>query len=1430
MTTETRYADLLGNIPRGVFYDPNGFIIPHRSGPTQLRLITNSPNSVYKILINTVDGGQVTTDVNGNAIFSITLPKGEVVLELQRQNSTDKIISYLTVRDSATILAAIAEQIENIDDSIDSTLNSFYLERAESNDIDLAHGLVLQYPNEAAAELEAYREMLQIVRQGERQFGGRLSGKFAAVAALTQVNPLILNRAVDGPRWILGYDELPNGDFSQATKFPTGTLPTINASGQFITLKSVNDFINAGSGSLTYRWTFKRLLWEPPGGLSNVLLADANLNESTPILSDGEYVAQTGQTIAILTSLNIGSIITPSRGEFDHIYFEFNDRGTVAVNLSLGYTLPIEDKIRGYLQAHPNYREVRALNSPMSGNLADDLFVISISDGTPIGTGTIEHVSGNDYRYQAPGDSWGSAVTVIPGQTAILKSNNTDYYVTVLVAYTLISSPSDTDTIGIVRRYGVNDVFLFADNISLLGNRLAPDGGGGKVVLHDGPANYSSFPVQAAHRGMWDIPKVTTVINTDVEVGDDTIIVPIDSGARFSKSDDELQLPFEAIVGYGYRSFTTASFGVANSSSSGKEADILISGITNPDYFTPGEGGDAHVVVDYRSTSVNFTQPAGPLAGIIQVNSIIGASISPGTANIEVRPLFGPFMEGRWASPGVGFGSWRTLTTAVPGLDLTDAGGNKANVDLLATVGGLTVDTITLTTFVDDRNSGIHKILNKQSVNSFRVSYGGLGCMQSPILGVSIIKIDHRTIDSTGANPSQNGELEFDGTQLRWHEPNDSFGSWVNILAGGYFRVYSNNGKWIDVLVDAGSLPGPTPPELLFVGKFNDSPASVLVPPSTVRVWSFGERVKVTGVTPAGGLETWQLEEPFKASHDAGMTVYRADNLLPLEVESTENFGNLTVDADVSEDPGANGTDTVQIEGSVLPDGWLDTSTGGINFLTTTNSLINKAALYVTGSGEPSIVRSIPFESKDIGLAYTFKVWVRSDAPDSTAIQFRLGFNFGSGFIDSGILTVDDPDLTMRSPALLEFTQALPPSATEFTVRLKRLSGTDYDFFIERAVVVDRYTALFLGNNTIPRSLGRSNFGSLLYVWSPDELTSEETNLLGLGSPSTGIIAEIHNAHEQVDSFDVTDILSSSVVNVRGAMDDAEWNLATLTNMEVVSRTPERFSYVKPTVVSERTDTLQILSVVPPYTAALSIDSDQDKNKCVLFEDGVPVPDDQWQFNSSTEIEIVSGYNSSAIYTFTYGVLVQLETAPIDLQLPFNNNNDTWFVDYLVWNRHESEILSVNRSVSIVFDTAYEAVLPKRSDGDKFQSSLIEDTGTTSRTVPQIGWRYLDSNTIKLNSAQFNPDAIYSFQYNQQIVDPQRVVDVAAEIRSAPSVFSLGSAAYRSTSINGLVDGSLRYHQIRITLSGIVDLRDTRVHSAVIKGLRLNSTPLPPGL
>jgi hypothetical protein len=1346
MTTETRYLDILNAIVGGPYYDPQGNILPFRSGLTTLQLLTEFPNTQFLITINGVQSGIIITDANGNATFGIQLPLGELLLEFQRENSTDTIRSYFTVRETAVWHAALAEQFELIDDSIDSTLNSFYLAQAGSVDIELAHGVLLRYSNEAQAELEAYREILQLVRQSTRQFTGRLSGKFGIVSALTQINPIILNRTKSGPRWILDYDQLFD-DLQSSSRFLSSPLTNINASGQFVTLVSVDDYINIGSGTLIFHKNLSAFIWTPP--IAATLNIDSTLRYETNFPAvDAQITVPAGRARAFIDS----QFISPIAGGFvqtenEHLYIELDDVGTILdINLFLNGdlynsgALTLDTIINGYFRSRAPYNQKRRVLSQPAVLLASVVEVVNVSDSTATGTATLQTtVAPNRIRYTAPGDSVGPYVlSNLTGElTRIYSGNGIDY----VDIFTIIPSAS-TDTFVISERYlAPASLVASGDILRIRSQNEHSVDGPSKVTIHDGGSNAASHPLLGSDkRGYFVIPEIDTTLSAAVTTNDTSIQVPSNSIDGFNIVDGINNFPFDVIIGYGLKS-TTTSFSITASSNS---------------HFATVTTGSPFFAV-----------------GDIYVTLFMDSSISA------------------------------------------------------------------------TRNIGSHKIITIQDSQNVVIAYNGFRVPQpglSGLSGVSTIGVHQNSIGSGGVL-----NYFFATTTMSWTAPSDSAGTAINVSAGGYFRLFSNNGiEHIDILVDASALPvGSDQNEIFTIDKFETVATSSNS--DTLSTWSSGERAKVISITP-GSPDVWNLQSPVIGNYNSGQTVYLANDMLPLNEVGEDSFGDLVLDIDVSEIPAAiTASDTITTSGSVLPDGWLFTgqSTPKPTIYITPEAKYRKGAIFFSSANPVSIDKELPLPDIALGSLFTLKVYIRNVEPvNSTSVDFRLGFDFGSGFVYSGNFLISDGDVTIRHPFLMEFSQILPTSATKFRIQIDRVTD-GVDFILERVIVFQTNThGIFLGNNTIPRNESRSNFGSLMYIWSPDILTQNELTLLGIdesitlpsgtfngGSPVDGRIAESINAHEEFDVFDVSDVVGSNIVNVRGTITDLDWNNASLTNMEIVARTPRRFSFIKPSIINFQ-DEILTFSSGAPYKATLSIISDQNQNNAFLYEDDIPVPQNEWQFNTNTEIEVTTGFNVNAIYRFEYQALIQVETQPIDIVVPSDNGNDTWLADYVAWNRHTTSASILRNEISIIFDANLRAILPQRSDINKLQSVLVENTGINRRIIPQQAWDYIDSLNIRISGAEFNVNAIYTFEYNQQITTIDRAAIISAEIRSASSIFSLSSATYNEFLIyeNNAVDSSLRYHQIKLTISNISTLDDVRIHSATLRGLRLNTNPLAPGL
>lgn len=1352
MTTETRYKEITELVPSGGFYDASGYILPYRSGKTSLRLITESPNSNFGIYINEMFVGLVTTDVNGNAIFDIQLPLGDLILELRQEGTSLKIIAYITTKEYSVWHAAHATVMEGVDDYIEATLKAFRLDEAGATDIDLAHGIRLITPNEFDADLETYREILQSMRQAFRCYGGRLAGKYAVISAITQVNPLIFLRSVNAPRWILGINDLPNGDFQEAIRSLDGTdLATeINVIGDFVSLVDADSYVNTGNGILIYNRSLKRFTWTPPDySFYFPVLSDPRYFDSPEINVDGEYTIKSGRSRAFFSSL-----YPPPAGDFlfgdilKRLYLNIDDRGEFAVDaLSESNVLELAGAINSYMHSSNHYEvQRRVLNQPSVG-LKGFIEIISVSDNTPLSVdpyiydanGQLTATGGDTLSYQAPIDgASGPATIVTPGEVIRLFSDNSVEYVDVLVGHDLL--PTVSDVFGIRKRYH-SSTEVVSSKVNIISQNHFVGDGPSNIKILDGP--YSG------HRTAFGIDDKYANLQQSVVTGSQQVTVPAGTMENFSSVNNELGLPFDSIVGRG---------------------------------VTP----DIIAISDIFDVVVNPVEP-----NLATITGIVTLQLKLGFTHI-------------------GFSSSGTI--------------------------------------LEQTQRGIHEIVSiDDGANTAIIRFGGQGVSThawetsppSTFDSAFFLKVDPSVADYIVYQPQQARIDYVSATKLlKWKPPNGLvYGPAVDISVGGYFRLYSDaadNYKWLDVYVDPTNLAAELDHSDLRLDikkEFYDFTGV-----SNATFWSMGERVIVTKVTPSGLDEIWDLKDPMINNYDISFGVYEVlpgNKIPPHKVSGEDDFGNLTIDTVISEAPTAliEPQATITAGEPKLPSGWVDRSAIPIEYVITPEAKYYKGALLIRNDANEVIFdRNVPYKQDQIGYLFNFKIWVRSLAPNSQPLLFKLGFDFGNGLIESSDISINEPNDTMQFPQMMEFSQVLPFDATKFKVSIKRVNSSPEFSIVEKAALFQiPFSSLFLGDGTIPRSGSRSSFGSLFYVWSSDELSTIEKSVLGVDAPSTtGLIREIHNTQEQIDAFDVTDVVTGDVVNVRGVIDEAEWVSAIISNLEVVSRFPTRFSYVKP-ISPTKVDAEEVFfTQSAPYIANILHFSDENQDESILYEDGVPLPNDQWVFNTQTEIEIISGFVPGISYTFDYSRLTRIETPPIDLETPPNNGNDTWFADYMVWNRHISSVAVVREKTSIFFNTAFSATLPRRSDASKFDSVLTEDSGTTQRIVPANTWSYTDFLTIKLDGDQYNPDAIYNLEYNQQLTDPIRATDIVAEIRSANTAYSLNSATYFPFDINSSVDGSKRFHQIRLTFTHITDVRDLRVHSAVIKGLNMTGVGSPP--
>lgn len=575
--------------------------------------------------------------------------------------------------------------------------------------------------------------------------------------------------------------------------------------------------------------------------------------------------------------------------------------------------------------------------------------------------------------------------------------------------------------------------------------------------------------------------------------------------------------------------------------------------------------------------------------------------------------------------------------------------------------------------------------------------------------------------------------------------------------------------------------------------------------------------------------------------------------------------------------------ESVTVAGASIGDGWtVNNATVDITPDATARSIGYLVPRYTLlegdGVGDISVEKNAPAVLQYLGFDIKIDAWVQQHIA-AGAENFRIDVDFGAGFSAGANQAVTGTSYDVvfggaRDPTFITRTVRVPYNATECVIRITHVGSGAGDLVrLEEVIVTATFaTGFYLAQNTIGLSRDQAFFGEVLYAWSPERLTAAERAALGLPAglypedqsnvgTRLGHIDQISNAQGRWSRYDLTEYAPSSVPeNLVGAYDDAAWALATLTNLEVVIGTPPRTSYLAPSRVSlvER-EALTIgapsnATLSEPYTAvapfpAAPADDEQ------LFEypasgeypDGLIVPSSPavtggvlpWRFIAANAVQLASVaagdpanqavYDPTSSYRLTYRTLIRAETAVLDLGASFADY--LWLYDAAIYQRKQPGTATFARQQQLVFAADYRAALSVPSDRVRVTTTVIRDDGIVRSTVDPSNWRYVDATSIEIRPNAFSPDAVYSVTYAALEPTYTSPTSFVLEGRSAATSGAVAAATYEQFQIDQVVNQAFQFHQLRVTITGVVDVRDIRVYSLGLRGLPIWATPpIAPGI
>lgn len=789
----------------------------------------------------------------------------------------------------------------------------------------------------------------------------------------------------------------------------------------------------------------------------------------------------------------------------------------------------------------------------------------------------------------------------------------------------------------------------------------------------------------------------------------------------------------------------------------------------------------------------------------------------------------------------------------------------------------------------------------------------------NPIAGVYSRSIDLLTdlgaaivgIDTTGSP-----------AVAAWAGPGAGFGAVVNITATGTYSLVDTSGSTLTVYIDLDEVPAAAVTLDAFTVGYDRKLDRVAE--------NQGIRVLIDTALLPGGMTF----DAVDVIDDATLgTPEFPDNWFitapspPVAVTTDFTYSDVTTSRVSELDPASAYSWHIQSLGN--------------------NVLTVESAVNLTPMPRPG-PRGSAYPQRSPGLFYdyegftaTLSGWIRSREPNFTTVRLAFSWDGGATWTMSvpQVIISDTGGSQYEDKTFVTFSTIIPAEITDNAVKVQLyLSSTtlnvdvDIDSF---KVQVEDISSAYLTNATVPRTRHRQYFGELVWCWSPEELTLNELEYIGIqhkkpnrrnpfagiellnlsddtpvgtgtmtyrynslgdvrelkwdapgttwgpglgwntlmadgsytltatdgstavvyvtyaltpvlaGTPpavestssltitditvNPGHARKISPAQSSIDIFDVTEYDAlGQPVNLVGAITEGDFAACTMTNLSIEPADPFRYAYAYPTYPPVEAETLTVNSVT--YLASLAYTSDQDQDNAVLYIDGLPLFNIDpatglwaWRFTSATQIEIRAAYFSPlSVYTIDYNLLYQVTTPMYVLDATYQDF--AWWADYYLWNRFESVQGEYDADVILTFNASNgRAYLRQESTMDMTNAHLYIQNAYAQNEVPQRNWRFLDALTVEMDLSQYVADSQYILSHTERRVYETNALTPVFEHRSANTPAGCLLAAWVTTERNENVSvlGNERFHQMRLTISGIRDVRDFKIRSLVLKGLHL---------
>jgi hypothetical protein len=259
--------------------------------------------------------------------------------------------------------------------------------------------------------------------------------------------------------------------------------------------------------------------------------------------------------------------------------------------------------------------------------------------------------------------------------------------------------------------------------------------------------------------------------------------------------------------------------------------------------------------------------------------------------------------------------------------------------------------------------------------------------------------------------------------------------------------------------------------------------------------------------------------------------------------------------------------------------------------------------------------------------------------------------------------------------------------------------------------------------------------------------------------------------------------------------------------------------------------TTLLVNQIAPHNALLPFASDLDLEDSVLFENGIPLPQDKWTYLDENTLQIdPTAFIPGGVYELSYRAIYRAVSPVIDLGDAYADY--VWYADYHIRTRLLADQVTTDEEIVLFIDfQTLTANLDRSILADQNTVQIFRSNGTSVLELPARAYSIVNPTTIQFDGSFIQGGAIYTMKYKELgVLNTPRSV-LRFYVRTGANPVAVEAAPWIEIDRNRAVSTlGKRYGQLRLDVTKVDRQLDLQLTSLAFKGLHLFGIPSIPGV